>query len=156
MHFFEHSVLLVGTIASAQSAIIEHDWTIHWINANPDGRHTRPVIGVNGQWPNPTVRAKLGDTVRITAHNALVNETTSLHWHGIHQNGTNAMDGPIGVTQCPILPGQSFTYEFQVSIDQPKMCLHCSQREDPADRHILVALSCSWPVRRWPSRTTNH
>lgn len=29
--------------------------------------------------------------------------------------GTNEMDGASGVTQCPVAPGQSFTYDFTVS-----------------------------------------
>ena len=71
-------------------------------------------IAINSQWPNPTVRAKVGDTIRVTARNGLGNETLSFHWHGLFQKGSNAMDGPMQVTQCPILPGQSYTYEFQV------------------------------------------
>ncbi|KAG0289678.1 hypothetical protein BGZ96_006803 [Linnemannia gamsii] len=39
---------------------------------------------------------------------------TAIHWHGMFQNGTNWMDGTSGVTQCPIPPGQSFTYNFTV------------------------------------------
>lgn len=29
------------------------------------------------------------------------------------------MDGPAGVTQCPIPPGEMFTYDFVVSLIQP-------------------------------------
>ncbi|KAG6844313.1 hypothetical protein H0H87_007842, partial [Tephrocybe sp. NHM501043] len=36
------------------------------------------------------------------------------HWHGIYQNGTNWADGPAMVTQCPIIPGNSFVYDFNV------------------------------------------
>ena len=36
------------------------------------------------------------------------------HWHGIFQNGSNWADGPVGVTQCPISPGHSFLYQFDV------------------------------------------
>ncbi|KAJ2336753.1 ferroxidase fet3 [Coemansia sp. RSA 2681] len=54
-----------------------------------------------------------GDTLAVTVHNSL-NVTTSIHTHGIFQNGTNFMDGPASVTQCGIPPGDSFTYEFVV------------------------------------------
>ena len=47
----------------------------------------------------------------------LGNQSTSLHFHGLFQNGTNAMDGPVGVTQCDIPPGESMTYDFQ--LEQP-------------------------------------
>lgn len=47
----------------------------------------------------------------------LGNQSTSLHFHGLFQNGTNEMDGPVGVTQCDVPPGSTFTYNF--TIDQP-------------------------------------
>ena len=40
-----------------------------------------------------------------------------MHWHGLFQNGTNQMDGPVGVTQCNIPPGHRMTYDF--TVDQP-------------------------------------
>jgi Multicopper oxidase len=36
------------------------------------------------------------------------------HWHGIDQHTTNWADGPAFVTQCPIIPGHSFLYDFSV------------------------------------------
>ena len=30
------------------------------------------------------------------------------------QHGTNFADGPVGVSQCPIIPGNTFLYEFSV------------------------------------------
>jgi hypothetical protein len=35
------------------------------------------------------------------------------HWHGLFQQHTNYADGPAFVTQCPIIPGNSFLYEFE-------------------------------------------
>lgn len=40
--------------------------------------------------------------------------STSIHWHGIFQHGTNYEDGSASVTQCPIQPGDSFQYDFSV------------------------------------------
>ena len=37
---------------------------------------------------------------------------TTMHWHGIDQRNSPWMDGVHGVSQCPIQPGQSFTYRF--------------------------------------------
>lgn len=31
------------------------------------------------------------------------------------QKGTNAYDGAVGVAQCPISPGENFTYKFTAS-----------------------------------------
>lgn len=48
----------------------------------------------------------------VNTKNNLGNESTSLHFHGIWQQGTGVNDGPSGVTNCPIQPGASYTYEF--------------------------------------------
>jgi hypothetical protein len=37
------------------------------------------------------------------------------HWHGFFQSGSAWADGPTGVTQCPIVPGNSFLYEFSAA-----------------------------------------
>ncbi|PPQ79824.1 hypothetical protein CVT25_002978 [Psilocybe cyanescens] len=38
--------------------------------------------------------------------------STSVHWHGFSQAGTQWADGTAEVTQCPIVPGNSFLYQF--------------------------------------------
>lgn len=40
---------------------------------------------------------------------------TSIHWHGIRQLNSMPMDGVNGITQCPIPPGGSFTYVFNLT-----------------------------------------
>jgi FtsP/CotA-like multicopper oxidase with cupredoxin domain len=67
------------------------------------------VWGYNGSMPGPTIEAVEGDKVRIIVHNRLP-EPTSMHWHGLEV--PIAMNGVPGVTQDPIPPGNSFTYEF--------------------------------------------
>lgn len=67
------------------------------------------VWGFNGSMPGPTLEAYEGDRVRILVKNELP-EPTTIHWHGIEL--PHAMDGVGGVTQSPIQPGESFTYEF--------------------------------------------
>ncbi|SPN98750.1 related to cell surface ferroxidase [Cephalotrichum gorgonifer] len=95
------------------AAVVKKEWNIGWVQAAPDG-FARSVIGINGQWPCPTLEVDIGDKVIIEVTNGLGNETTSLHWHGLFQEGSNLFDGPAHVTQCPIPPGASFTYEFEV------------------------------------------
>ncbi|GAA5921114.1 hypothetical protein JCM6882_006506, partial [Rhodosporidiobolus microsporus] len=73
---------------------------------------------VNGQYPGPLIEANAGDTIVVNVQNSLDFEI-ALHWHGIQQNGTVAMDGPSGVTQCPIGSGRSFTYEFKIVGQDP-------------------------------------
>ena len=39
-----------------------------------------------------------------------------MHWHGFLQTNNNHNDGVPGVNQCPIAPGQSFTYTFKAEL----------------------------------------
>jgi iron transport multicopper oxidase len=48
----------------------------------------------------------------VNLQNNLGNQTTSLHFHGMYQQGTTVYDGGTGIAQCPIMPGDSFTYTF--------------------------------------------
>ena len=63
----------------------------------------------NGMVPGPELKVDVGDKVAIVLKNELP-ESTSLHLHGIRV--PNAMDGVDPYTQDPILPGDTFTYEF--------------------------------------------
>jgi FtsP/CotA-like multicopper oxidase with cupredoxin domain len=65
----------------------------------------------NEQVPGPQIRVKQGDRVRVILHNQLP-ESTSIHFHGLEL--PNDMDGVPYITQPPVKPGQSFTYEFTV------------------------------------------
>lgn len=103
----------LGFVPLAFAKIVHYDWNITWVTAAPDG-YSRPVIGINGQWPCPQVDVNMGDRVIFNIYNGLGNQSTSMHWHGIHQRGTTEMDGSSGTNQCPIAPGVSFTYDFIV------------------------------------------
>jgi FtsP/CotA-like multicopper oxidase with cupredoxin domain len=63
----------------------------------------------NGSTPGPELRVKRGETLRVTVHNAL-EEFTGVHWHGLRIG--NEMDGVAFLTQPPIEPGETFSYEF--------------------------------------------
>ena len=67
------------------------------------------ALGFNGTWPGPRLDVVEGDRVRAIFTNNL-DETTGIHFHG--QKLPNAMDGVPHITQDPIQPGDSFTYEF--------------------------------------------
>lgn len=68
-----------------------------------------PALSYNGVVPGPEIRVTEGDKVRVVVKNEM-NESTAIHWHGVHT--PNTMDGVPFVTQPPIKPGQTFTYEF--------------------------------------------
>ncbi len=64
----------------------------------------------NGVVPGPEIRVTEGDTVRIHVTNEL-SESTGVHWHGLIV--PFEMDGVPFLTQPPITPGSTFTYEFE-------------------------------------------
>lgn len=63
----------------------------------------------NGMVPGPTIKVDAGDKVRVVLKNELP-ESTSIHFHGLIT--PNSQDGVPDITQKPIKPGQTFTYEF--------------------------------------------
>ncbi len=69
------------------------------------------AFAYNEQVPGPQIRVTVGDRVRIVLKNNLP-ESTAIHFHGLEL--PNAMDGVPFITQPPVKPGQSFTYEFTV------------------------------------------
>ena len=72
---------------------------------------TIDVWGFNGSAPGPTIQVTQGDKVRVIFTNQLP-EPSSLHWHGFEDRIGN--DGMPGISQEPVLPGQSFTYNFTI------------------------------------------
>ena len=68
------------------------------------------ALGYNGQWPGPTIHVNQGDKVRAIFTNNL-KETTGVHFHGVEFDDF-FQDGVPFVTQKPIIPGESYTYEF--------------------------------------------
>jgi FtsP/CotA-like multicopper oxidase with cupredoxin domain len=63
----------------------------------------------NRQVPGPRISVVEGDRVRINVKNSLP-EDAAVHWHGLIL--PNEMDGAAEITQDPIEPGDSYTYEF--------------------------------------------
>ena len=110
-NFLYLSTLFSSTLAATRT----YDFNVGWVTRNPDGQANRPVIGINDEWPIPRIEATVGDQVIVNLKNSLGNQSTSLHFHGLFQNGTSEMDGVDGATQCSIPPGSSFTYNFTVS-----------------------------------------
>jgi FtsP/CotA-like multicopper oxidase with cupredoxin domain len=63
----------------------------------------------NGMVPGPLIRVREGDRVRLVVKNDLP-ESTAIHFHGLEI--PNNQDGVPYITQPPIKPGESYTYEF--------------------------------------------
>ncbi|KAJ5746212.1 hypothetical protein N7520_011394 [Penicillium odoratum] len=108
-------VALLTIFQCVQAKTVTYDFNVTWVMANPDGLFDRKVVGINGQWPLPPIEVDKGDRLIVNMYNGLGDKDTSIHWHGMFQNETNGMDGPSMVTQCPIPPGSSFTYNFTIN-----------------------------------------
>ncbi|KII87726.1 hypothetical protein PLICRDRAFT_176505 [Plicaturopsis crispa FD-325 SS-3] len=109
----------VSVLASSQTLAKTVVTDLPIVNAviSPDG-FSRSAVLAGGTFPGPVIRGNKGDSFSIKVTDDLVDKTmvtdTSVHWHGLSQNGTNFADGASSVTQCPIIPGHSFTYNFTV------------------------------------------
>ncbi|CAO3679408.1 unnamed protein product [Umbelopsis ramanniana] len=115
MKAFNRCLVAAAALAVCTSAAtVTLDWDITYTTANPDGLFERKVIGVNGAFPPPAINVTINDTLIINAHNSL-DVPTSLHAHGMFQNGTAYYDGPVGVTECGIPPGGNFTYAIPIT-----------------------------------------
>ncbi|KAF9477937.1 laccase [Pholiota conissans] len=88
----------------------------------PDGYNRSSVLAGSSEadltFPGPVITGFKGDTFSLNVIDELTDTTmltsTSIHWHGMFQEGTNWADGPVGVNQCPIASGHSFLYQFSV------------------------------------------
>ncbi|KAL0954168.1 hypothetical protein HGRIS_005301 [Hohenbuehelia grisea] len=111
--------LVALSLALASYASVERTGQLNIVNKviSPDG-FSRSAVLANSQFPGPLIKGNKGDNFKLNVVDKLNDKTmavdTSIHWHGLFQKGTNWADGPAMVTQCPIIPGHSFLYDFDV------------------------------------------
>ncbi|AES86816.1 putative laccase [Medicago truncatula] len=84
---------------------------------------SKAIVTVNGKFPGPTLYAREDDTVIVKVRNQ-VNNNITIHWHGIRQLRTGWADGPAYITQCPIQPGHSYTYNFTITGQRGTLLWH--------------------------------
>ncbi len=94
------------------------------------------ALGFNGTWPGPRITVTEGDRVRATFTNNM-RESTGIHFHG--QKLPNNMDGVPHVTQDPIPPGGTFTYEFVARTPGSHMYHSHHNATDQVGRGLLGA-----------------
>lgn len=105
------------------------------------GNTTVTAWTYNGTVPGPLIRVNEGDKVRVILKNELP-EATSIHWHGIPvpNNQDGVADPPL--TQKPILPGETYTYEF-VAKPAGTFMYHSHVQ---TDRQIPIGLSAPFII----------
>ncbi len=92
--------------------------------------------GYNKMVPGPVIRATEGDTIRVIVKNNLI-ESHGVHWHGV--TVPNKMDGVPFLTQDPILPGGTWTYEFTLRNSGSHMYHAHHNSMDQMNRGLLGA-----------------
>ncbi|EDR14430.1 laccase, multicopper oxidase, benzenediol:oxygen oxidorectuctase [Laccaria bicolor S238N-H82] len=118
------SALFTVTLLQTVSASIGPIANVHIVNnyIQPDGYNRSAVLAGNsstaGTFPGPLIVGTKGSTFFLNVADHLTDTTmlrsTSIHWHGMFQHNSSWADGPVGVAQCPIAPGNSFLYQFSV------------------------------------------
>lgn len=112
LRFFVVFVLSVSVFCGASFAkLVEYKLNVSEKAVSISGKGGR-ALTLNGSMPGPVLKAKVGDTLRVTVTNHL-HEDTSIHWHGVLL--PQPMDGVPYVSQLPIKPGETFIYEFPVT-----------------------------------------
>ena len=114
----------------------------YWISAEDKEIEIAPGVffpawTYNGQVPAPTIRATEGDLIRIHFQNK-GSKPHTMHFHGFH---TSEMDG--SMTKDFVLPGQSFTYEFEADPFGVHL-FHC--HSVPLEQHISKGLCGAYIV----------
>ncbi len=80
-----------------------------------DPTHRVQALTYDGGVSGPEIRVHQGDRIRLEVTNRSPQPTT-VHFHGL--TVPNAQDGVPYITQDPIMPGDTFTYQFRV-VDPP-------------------------------------
>lgn len=101
-------------LISSVPVISLHDNDVFELSASSitkviDGKSLQ-MFGYNQQTPGPLLLVKQGDEVTINFTNN-VDFPTTVHWHGLRLD--YASDGVPGITQEPILSGDTFVYHLK-------------------------------------------
>ncbi|KAF3147937.1 hypothetical protein TWF594_001868 [Orbilia oligospora] len=86
----------------------------------PDGYRKENAMLVNGKYPGELIEAYWGQAIEFTVINKLgvnpgeIRNGTAIHPHGLRLWGNPQNDGVPGITQCPIPPGSSYTYTWDI------------------------------------------
>ncbi|KAI9450836.1 laccase [Lactarius psammicola] len=113
---------LLAILSAGVSASIGPSAVLPIVNKKiaPDG-FLRQTTLAGGDHPGPVIRGQKNAEFTIKVINMLFDNTldltTSIHWHGLFQKNANYEDGVESITQCPLVPNESFTYDFK-ALDQ--------------------------------------
>ncbi|MEI8295859.1 MAG: multicopper oxidase domain-containing protein [Alphaproteobacteria bacterium] len=101
---------LLGVTSTSYAKVVEYKLNVNEQKVNISGTEAT-ALTLNSSIPGPTLKAKVGDILRVAVTNNL-DIDTSIHWHGVLV--PNNMDGVPYVNGPPIKAGETFTYEFPI------------------------------------------
>ncbi|EJK68654.1 hypothetical protein THAOC_10148 [Thalassiosira oceanica] len=117
------AILLLLSLISADAELVEYKFEVYPRRATEKDSQLSPdcavnnkvLLLVNDQLPGVMpIRAKVGDTVRLTVQNNSPTDVLTVHMHGLTMKGQPYIDGVSSVTQCGSPPLSSQAYEFEV------------------------------------------
>ncbi|KAL2460456.1 Laccase-14 [Abeliophyllum distichum] len=100
---------------------------------------TKNILTVNGKFPGPTLKALRGDKLIIKVHNEAEYNIT-IHWHGMKQLRNPWSDGTEYINQCPIRPGQKYTYRIQLTTEEGTVWWHAHSGWARATVHGMIII----------------
>lgn len=102
---------LVVVPSFTEARIHHYRWNVRYEYKSPDW-YEKLAITINGQFLGPTIEAQVGVTIHVQLTNQMETENVVLHWHIIRECKKPWSDGTGGVTQCPIIPEETFVYNL--------------------------------------------
>ncbi|KAM0955770.1 hypothetical protein ACFX2A_024618 [Malus domestica] len=103
--------LLTVTCTNGEDPYRFYNWNVTYGDIYPLGVKKQGIL-INGQFPGPQIDSVTNDNLIINVFNSL-DEPFLISWNGVQQRRNSWQDGVFG-TNCPIPPGQNFTYALQV------------------------------------------
>ncbi|KAI9178214.1 hypothetical protein LWI28_023951 [Acer negundo] len=104
-------VILLVTCTSGEDPYRFYTWNVTYGDIYPLGVKQQGIL-INGQFPGPQIDSVTNDNLIVSVFNSL-DEPFLISWNGVQQRRNSWQDGVYG-TNCPIPPGQNFTYVLQV------------------------------------------
>ncbi|KAL4903095.1 hypothetical protein BDW74DRAFT_186450 [Aspergillus multicolor] len=112
--------LFLGLAAAHRAPSVRHDHSFqpdHILRVNAEyysaACSERYSVLVNGSSPGPELRLREGKVSWIRVYNDMMDENTTMHWHGLTAFTAPFSDGAPAASQWPIPPGHFFDYEVK-------------------------------------------
>lgn len=110
----------------------------------------RGILSINFRLPGPSLQVCKDDIIVVDVDNEGEGISTSIHFHGMRQIGTQWNDGVPYITQCPIPYGTTFRYAFHAS-DEGTHFYHSHSGHQKIDG-VFGALIVRQPIENVASR----